>query len=80
MVINTSQKVHYFCDLLMAYHYSDHVIYMCFKNTIILFAYLPKFCISIAFIFSWDHSKSQEKMETMFMQKSIKVSLMSGCD
>ena len=29
---------------------------------------LPKFCISIAFIFSWDHSKSQEKTETMFMQ------------
>ena len=28
----------------------------------------PKFCISIAFIFSWDHSKSQEKKETMFMQ------------
>ena len=28
----------------------------------------PKFCISIAFIFSWDHSKSQEKMETVFIQ------------
>ena len=28
----------------------------------------PKFCRSTAFIFSWDHSKSQEKMETMFMQ------------
>ena len=28
----------------------------------------PKFCISISFIFSWDHIKSQEKMERMFMQ------------
>ena len=24
--------------------------------------------ISIAFIFSWDHSKSQEKLATMFIQ------------
>ena len=39
-----------------------------FKNTIILLFVPPKFCISIAFIFSWDHSKSQEKMETMFIQ------------
>ena len=42
----------------------------------------PKFCMSvyIAFIFSWDHSKTQEKMETMFMQnfggtKSIMIFL-----
>ena len=35
----------------------------------ILFVCLPKFCIGIAFIFSWDHSKSLEKMETIFMQK-----------
>lgn len=26
------------------------------------------FCVSIALIFSWDHGKSQEKMETKFMQ------------
>ena len=38
-----------------------------FKNTIILLV-PPKFCIRIAFIFSWVHSKSQEKMKTMFMQ------------
>ena len=31
----------------------------------------PKFCIGIAFIFSWDHSKSQEKMEAMFLQPII---------
>jgi len=29
---------------------------------------LPKFCTTIAFIFTWDHSMSQEKTETMFMQ------------
>ena len=28
----------------------------------------PKFVPTIAFILSWDHGKSQEKMETMFMQ------------
>ena len=28
----------------------------------------PKFCISIVFVFSWDHCKSQEKLETMLMQ------------
>ena len=28
----------------------------------------PKFCISTVSIFSWDHCKSQEKMETTFMQ------------
>ena len=27
----------------------------------------PKFCISIVFVFSWDHCKSQEKLETMLM-------------
>ena len=27
-----------------------------------------KFYISVAFIFSWDHNKSQEKMETMLLQ------------
>ena len=51
------------------------------KNTIILFVCLPKFCTSIVFIFSWDDSKSQEKMKAMFMQnfggqaKSIMVFL-----
>ena len=39
-----------------------------FGNTIILFACSPKFCISIVFIFSWDHCKSLEKLETMLMQ------------
>ena len=38
------------------------------KNTIILFVCSPKFCISIVFVFSWGHCKSQEKLETMFMQ------------
>ena len=33
-----------------------------------LFVCPPKFCIRIAFIFSWDHWKSQEKLETMLMQ------------
>ena len=26
------------------------------------------FCINIVFVFSWDHCKSQEKLETMLMQ------------
>ena len=38
------------------------------ENTIILFVCPPKFCKSIAFVFSWDHCKSQEKLETMLMQ------------
>ena len=38
------------------------------ENTIILFVGPPKFCISIVFVFSWDHCKSQEKLETMLMQ------------
>ena len=52
-----------------------------FKNTITLFVFPPQFCISIVFIFPWDHCKSQEKVETMFMQnfggktKSIMVFL-----
>lgn len=33
-----------------------------------LFVCLPTFYIGIAFIFSRDHGKSQEKMETMCMQ------------
>ena len=36
-----------------------------FKNTIILFVWPSKFCISIVFIFPWDHCKSQENMETI---------------
>ena len=28
----------------------------------------PKFCISIAFSFSWGHFNSQEKLKTMLMQ------------
>ena len=35
------------------------------ENTIIVFVCSLKFCISIVFVFSWDHSKSQEKLETM---------------
>ena len=38
------------------------------ENTILLFVCPPKFCISIVFVFSWDHCKSQEKLETMLMQ------------
>ena len=38
------------------------------ENTIILFVFAPKFCISIVFVFSWGHFKSQEKLETMLMQ------------
>ena len=30
----------------------------------------PKFCISIVFVFSWDHFNSQEKLETILMQNS----------
>ena len=34
----------------------------------------PKFCISIAFSFSWGHFNSKEKLKTMLMQtKSIMV-------
>ena len=51
--------------------------YRKYHNT--LFICPSKFCISIVFVFSWDHCKSQEKLETMLMQnlegqaKSIKV-------
>ena len=38
------------------------------KITIILFVCSPKFCISIVFVFSFDHFKSQETLETMLMQ------------
>ena len=38
------------------------------ENTIILFVYPLKFCIRLVFVFSWDHCKSQEKLETMLMQ------------
>ena len=38
------------------------------ENTIILFVCPPKCCISIVFVFSWDHCKSQEKLETMLKQ------------
>ena len=34
----------------------------------ILFIYPPKFCISIVFVFSWDHCRSEEKLETMLLQ------------
>ena len=30
--------------------------------------YFPKFCIAIAFDFSWNDWNTQEKLETMFMQ------------
>ena len=36
-----------------------------YHNTLRLY---PKFCISIVFIFSWDHFKSQEKLDTMLIQ------------
>ena len=38
------------------------------QNTVILFVCPPKFCISIVFVFSWDHCKSQGKLETTLMQ------------
>ena len=49
------------------------------ENTLILFVCVPKFSISIVFFFSWDHCKSQKKLETMLTQnlgtqtKSIRV-------
>ena len=49
-----------------------------YRNTLCLSS---KICISITFTLSWDHCKSQEKMETMLMQnfggqaKSIMVFL-----
>ena len=53
-------------DFFWLYHtYSLLVIP---ENTIILFACPPKFCISIVFVFFWDHCKSQVKLETMLMQ------------
>ena len=42
--------------------------YATFKICIILFVFPKKFCISIVFIFSWDHCTSQEKLKTMLMQ------------
>ena len=40
-------------------HFAKH------HNTLCL---SPKFWISIVFVFSWGHCKSQEKLETMLMQ------------
>ena len=40
-----------------------------FKNTVRLLVYLSNFCISIVFIFTWDHCKSQEKLETTLLEK-----------
>ena len=45
------------------------------ENTIISFLSPPKkkkkFCITIVFSFSWDDSKSQEKLKTMVMQNFL---------
>ena len=38
------------------------------ENTMILFGCSPKFCISIVHVFSWDHLKTLEKLETTLMK------------
>ena len=38
------------------------------ENTITLFVCPRKFGISIVFVFSWDHCKPLDKLETMLMQ------------
>ena len=52
------------------------------ENTIILFVCPHKFCISIASVNSWDHCKSQEKLETMLMQNlgGQKKSILVFCE
>ena len=49
---------------------TDAVHFQCaiFDNTIVLLVCPLKFCITIVFVFSWDHFKSQEKLQTMLMQ------------
>ena len=44
------------------------MLFAILENTIVLFVCPPKFCISIVFVFFWDHCKSQEKLETMLTQ------------
>ena len=39
-----------------------------FKNTIIFFVVLPKFCLSIVFSFTWHLQSPQEKLKLMLMQ------------
>ena len=44
------------------------------ENTIIFIVCPPQFCFRIVFVFSWDHCKSQEKLEILGGQtKSIMV-------
>jgi len=38
------------------------------ENAMIFFVCPPKFCIGIVFVFSWDHCKSQGKLETTLMR------------
>ena len=39
------------------------------ENTIIFFVCPPKFYISIVFVFSWDHCKSQENLRSLLIMK-----------
>ena len=50
MIDDVETGIHRYC----AIQYSS-------ENTIILFVCPPKFCISIVFVFPWDHGKYQEK-------------------
>ena len=62
-------------------------LYRPLPNTIMLFVWPPKFCISTVSSFSWDLQWSQEKIKTMLMQnlgghaqtKSIMVFLKVAC-
>ena len=40
-----------------------------FTETVMPLVYPPQFCITIVFNFSWDDCNTQEKLETMVMQK-----------
>ena len=54
------------CDVYIVRQESDVAgVKAISENTSILFVCPPKFYISIVFVFSKDHCKSQEKLETM---------------
>ena len=46
----------------------EWMAFFTFKNTIIHLFVPPKCCISIVFSLFWDHSKSQERINTILMQ------------
>ena len=58
----------YLFGLNTTVHFLDGILFTIFTLTTMHLVYPPKFCIAIAFDFSWNDWNTQEKLETMFMQ------------